>query len=71
MCRPQKQSTTEGQTEGRTNERQIESTTTLNRDREIQSSVKDLQSTTRLAESRTLHIFDIWVDFPVPVQSGG
>ena len=48
----------------------IESTTTLYRDREIHPSVKDLQSTTRLAESWKLHIFDTRVDFPVPVQSG-
>ena len=50
--------------------RLIESTTTLYRDREIHPSVKDLQSTTRLAESWKLHIFDTRVDFPVPVQSG-
>ena len=31
--------------------------------------VKDLQSTTRLAESWTLQIFDRRVDFPIPVQS--
>ena len=49
----------------------IESTTTLYRDREIHRSVKDLQSTTRLAESWKLHIFDTRVDFPVPVQSDG
>ena len=49
----------------------IESTTTFYRDREIHPSVKDLQSTTRLAESWKLHIFDTRVDFPVPVQSGG
>ena len=49
----------------------IESTTTLYRDREIHLSVKDLQSTTRLAESWKLHIFETRVDFPVPVQSGG
>ena len=49
----------------------IESTTTLYKDREIHPSVKDLQSTTRLAESLMLHIFDTRVDFPVPVQSGG
>ena len=51
--------------------RLIESTTTLYRDREIHPSVKDLQSTTRLAELWKLHIFDTRVDFPVPVQSGG
>ena len=34
-------------------------------------SVKDLQSRTRLTESRTLQIFDGRVDFPVPVQSRG
>ena len=49
-------------------ERIIESTTTLYRDREIHPSVKDLQSTTRLAESWKLHFFDTRVDFPVPVQ---
>ena len=49
----------------------IESTTTLYRDRKIHPSVKDLQSTTRLAKSWKLHIFDTRVDFPVPVQSGG
>ena len=41
------------------------------RDREIHPSVKDLQSTTRLAESWKLQIFDTRVDFPVPVQSRG
>ena len=51
--------------------RVIESTTTLYKDREIHPSAKDLQSTTRLAESWMLHIFDTRVDFPVPVQSGG
>ena len=64
----------DGQTDGRTDGRTdglIESTTTLYRDREIHPSVKDLQSTTRLAESWKLHIFDTRVDFPVPVQSGG
>ena len=49
----------------------IESTTTLYKDREIHPSVKDLQSTTRLAKSWKLHIFDTKVDFPVPVKSGG
>ena len=44
---------------------------TLYKDREIHPSVKDLQSTTRLAESWTLQIFDTRVDFPVPVQSRG
>ena len=33
--------------------------------------VIDLQSTTRLAESWTLQIFDTRVDFPVPEQSRG
>ena len=41
------------------------------RDREIHPSVKDLQSTTRLAESWMLQIFDTRVDYPVPVQSRG
>ena len=49
----------------------IESINALYRDREIQPSVKDLQSTTRLAQSWTLHIFDKRVDYPVPVQSCG
>ena len=51
--------------------RLIESTTILYRDREIHPSVKDLQSTMRLAKSWTMHIFDTREDFPVPVQSGG
>ena len=48
-----------------------ESTTTLFRDREIHPSDKDLQSSTRLAESWMLQIFDTRVDFPVSVQSSG
>ena len=62
---------TDRQTDAQTDAGLIESTTTLYRDREIHPSVKDLQSTTRLAESWKLHIFDTRVDFPVPVQSGG
>ena len=49
----------------------IESTTTIYRDKEIHPSVKDLQSTTRLAESWKLHIFDTRVDLLVPVHRGG
>ena len=48
-----------------------ESTKTLYRDREIHLIVKDLQSTTRLAEWWTLQIFDERVDFAVPAQSRG
>ena len=62
---------TDRQTDAQTDAGLIESTTTLYRGREIHPSVKDLQSTTRLAESWKLHIFDTRVDFPVPVQSGG
>ena len=40
-------------------------------DREINPRVRDLQSMTRLAESWTLHFFDVRVDFPVPEQSRG
>ena len=49
----------------------IESTTTLYMDRENHPSIKDLQTTRRLAESWKLHIFDTWFDFPVPVHSSG
>ena len=38
---------------------------------EIEPSVKNLQSMTRLAKSWKLHIFDMKVDLPVPVQSDG
>ena len=37
-------------------------------DREIRPIIKDLQSTTTLAESLGLKVFDMRVDFPVPVQ---
>ena len=41
------------------------------RDREIHPRVKDMQLPRLGKPRRGLQIFDTWVDFPVPEQSGG
>ena len=70
MWLQQKQSMTYGQTDRRTTDYK-KSTMTMYKDREIHLSVKDLQSTTRLAKSWKMQIFDPRTDFPVPAQSCG
>ena len=70
MCDFQESVTTR-QTHGQKDVGLIESITTLYRDREIHPTYQRLTVHNEACRVLDVHIFDMRVDFPVPVQSGG